>query len=221
MRQIFVWLLISCFASASIQAQALQVRVQYGADQLELGKTYFSAALGDSLVFHTCKFYLSDIRLGNSKTPFHLVDVEDPNSFYLPFSAAATADATTLRFVLGVDSATTVSGAYDGALDPTNGMYWTWQTGYIHVKLEGVSRICPSRNHVFQLHLGGYAAPYNALQIVQLPIKSTNKQLVLSLDVEPFIAGMQLQDHPEIMSPSSSSINAAQKFAELFNLVEK
>ena len=38
---------------------------------------------------------------------------------------------------LGVDSVLNYNGVHEGALDPINGMYWTWQTGYIHCKLEG------------------------------------------------------------------------------------
>jgi hypothetical protein len=39
-----------------------------------------------------------------------------------------------LSFVIGVDSARNVSGAQTGALDPANGMFWTWNTGYIMAK---------------------------------------------------------------------------------------
>ncbi len=42
-----------------------------------------------------------------------------------------------LRFFMGVDSLRNVSGAQSGALDPVNGMFWDWNTGYVYFKHEG------------------------------------------------------------------------------------
>ena len=55
-----------------------------------------------------------------------------------------------LKFQLGIDSLTNVSGAMGGDLDPTKGMYWTWQSGYINMKIEGKSNSCKTRKNQFQ-----------------------------------------------------------------------
>ena len=53
-----------------------------------------------------------------------------------------------LKFVLGVDDSTSAQGIGEGPLDPIKGMYWTWQSGYINFKLEGVSNQCLSLIHI-------------------------------------------------------------------------
>ena len=73
-----------------------------------------------------------------------------------------------LAFDIGIDSITNVSGAMGGDLDPTKGMYWTWQSGYINFKLEGTSPDCPARKNEFQFHLGGYAYPNASVQKIAL-----------------------------------------------------
>jgi hypothetical protein len=46
---------------------------------------------------------------------------------------------TGMYLTMGVDSARNVSGAQEGALDPANGMFWSWTSGYIMIKAEGLS----------------------------------------------------------------------------------
>ena len=78
-----------------------------------------------------------------------------------------------IKFNLGIDSLTNVSGVMGGDLDPTKGMYWTWQSGYINFKMEGSSAVCPTRNHEFQFHIGGYQDPFYAMQTLELEVKNS------------------------------------------------
>ena len=66
-----------------------------------------------------------------------------------------------IQFNLGIDSLTNVSGALGGDLDPTKGMYWTWQNGYVNFKLQGTSDLCNNPKNEFEFHLGGYLKPFN------------------------------------------------------------
>ncbi len=122
-----------------------------------------------------------------------------------------------LRFSIGVDSLTNVSGAFGGDLDPTSGMYWTWQSGYINFKLEGRATHCPGRKQRFQYHLGGYAAPNATLQRVQVPVQNTDR-IQLELAVDAFLKAMDPAELYEIMAPGSNAQMAAALFPDLIQL---
>jgi hypothetical protein len=61
-----------------------------------------------------------------------------------------------MEFMIGVDSARNNSGAQTGALDPTNGMFWSWSTGYIMAKFEGTSAQSPAAANALKFHIGGF-----------------------------------------------------------------
>ncbi len=132
---------------------------------------------GDSLAIHTLKFYLSNIaflkngkEIWREKNSFHLLDIEDLNFLSISFSPGADIEFDALKFDLGIDSLTNVSGAFGGDLDPTKGMYWAWNSGYVNFKIEGYFEKCPARNHEFQFHIGGYMPPFQSLQTIILPV---------------------------------------------------
>jgi hypothetical protein len=119
-----------------------------------------------------------------------------------------------IKFNLGIDSVTNVSGAMGGDLDPTRGMYWTWQSGYINFKLAGASNLCSTRKNQFQFHLGGYLSPYAALQTVTL--NASGSAITVYFDVEKLLEGINLARQNEIMSPGEESIVISKLAAQAF-----
>ncbi|MFN6086764.1 MAG: MbnP family protein, partial [Fluviicola sp.] len=116
--------------------------------------------------------YISNVELKNGnkvvfkeKNSFHLIDFSDTSttSFLLTNKKV---NFTSISFQVGVDSSTTLSGALGGDLDPTKGMYWTWQTGYIHFKLEGINNFKTKKDFVY--HIGGFQHPNNTLRKIEL-----------------------------------------------------
>jgi hypothetical protein len=104
-----------------------------------------------------------------------------------------------------------------GDLDPTKGMYWTWQSGYINLKLEGKSKQVPGGNNVFQFHLGGYAAPFATAQEVRL--ETTNDDIVtIQADVQRLLEGINLGQQNSIMMPGKEAVILSQKAAAMFNI---
>ncbi len=177
---------------------------------------------GDSLALHTLRFYLSNFVFFKNcavvfaeKNSHHLLDLEDEKSMLLTFEFPQNLDFDSLRFDLGVDSATTVSGAMGGDLDPTRGMFWTWQSGYINFKIEGFSRKSPARDGEFRFHLGGYLPPFQTLQRVGLPVFSKEKA-VLQLDLTPFFEKIDWQKKPNIMSPCREAVELSEVLAKSF-----
>jgi hypothetical protein len=126
----------------------------------------------------------------------------------------------TLKFNLGIDSITNNAGAMGGDLDPTNGMYWTWQSGYINFKLEGVSSKCPSRNHEFQFHLGGYAFPDNALRQIEINTNE-NDNVNIVLDIKKFIEEVNISEHEHVMSPGKKAMDYSSLASECFQLKQQ
>lgn len=192
----------------------------------ELGEKYYISSLDDSVTFETIKFYLGNLqffqgkeRIGAMDKKYLLIDVEKPASLLIPIPSDIAENLSSISFDLGIDSLTSVSGVFGGDLDPTNGMYWTWQSGYINVKLEGKADKCPARNHVFQFHLGGYQAPFKTQQKVELDIANT-KDIQLNIALDRFLSQINLLENHKIMSPNAKAIEAAQYFMSTFSTSE-
>ena len=193
----------------------------FGKEKLEPGRKYFSSTITDSISIESFRFYVSNISLLKNdkivyqpKGSFYLIDLE--KKLQIPMNTDTTLDFNSVKFNIGIDSLTNVSGVMGGDLDPTNGMYWTWQSGYINFKLEGKSKLCNTRNNLFQFHIGGYQRPFNTLQVLKLPVKNKSK-IEIIIDVENFLRQIDLQKTNEIMSPGEKAMRAAKLYHANFN----
>lgn len=175
------------------------------------------------------RFYVSRIRLFSAqKLVFsdnarcHLIDALMPATCQMDLNVPEDIHFDRLVFDVGVDSVTNISGALEGDLDPLQGMYWTWQSGYINIKLEGIRPAAPDGEHDFKFHIGGYRYPYNALASVQLEISGDSKSEVLELgfDFNVFFKGMDWKRNQHIMSPGTEAVLLAQKFASSFRIMK-
>ena len=148
--------------------------------RLLLGDTYTNI-FGEDYTVSNFKFYFCQVDLINTNTgdsyrmnkdEYFLVNFADSGSVRINFGAlSGTYNA--ISFLLGVDSIRNVSGAQTGALDPANGMFWTWNTGYIMAKLEGNSPVSNQPNFAFEYHIGGFSGPDNVVRRVTLPFNAT------------------------------------------------
>ncbi len=166
----------------------------------------------DSVLIETLKFYVSQLELlQNGKTvyeeknSYHLMDFSNSKTSEILLAMAGDVEFNQLKLSLGIDSVTNVSGALGGDLDPTKGMYWTWQSGYVNFKLEGKSNLCNTRHHEFQFHLGGYQQPFNCFRSIILNVVKNEKQYIV-IDIEQFIKEIDLSKLNHIMSPSANAI---------------
>ena len=172
----------------------------------------------------TLKFYVSHIQLLNKDkvvytedTKAHLIDVSDAKSQEITLSISEKLSYTKLKFNLGIDSLTNVSGAYGGDLDPTKGMYWTWQSGYINFKLEGSCSVCPSPKKEFQFHVGGYQSPYSTLREITLDVSHKNKINVV-FDLKQFLEQLDLIKQNHLMSPNKEAVILSEILAKSFRI---
>ncbi|MFK7969160.1 MAG: MbnP family protein [Bacteroidia bacterium] len=191
-------------------------------EALELEKGYAVSGKTDSVQITRFRFYLSNIRfvqnglvIDSVPKQHILIDAENGNTF----SFLSPQQYDSISFQIGIDSLTNVSGALGGDLDPTKGMYWSWQSGYINMKLEGRSALCPTRNKQFQFHIGGYSAPFNMLQYVMLPVTGDDP-VTIKVEVEHFLQKLDLKKTHSIMSPNTEALQLSQLLPTMFS-VEK
>ena len=193
-------------------------------ESIQLEQSYFLEEIKDSISFEVIRFYISNVEFFQEEElvfslekKHHLIDLENTESMKIEIAFNQGLKYNQIRFNLGIDSLTNVSGAFGGDLDPSNGMYWTWQSGYINFKLEGVSKVCPARHHRFQYHLGGYQAPYPSMQKVILPIeKNDSKEIKINFAIDEFFKTIQLQEVYQVMSPNAEAVKMAKLVASIF-----
>jgi hypothetical protein len=228
-----VWLLV--IAHLTLQAQEGQSSFERPLIQLEiqaivynqplvLGQMVFIPILSDSVQIDRLKFYLSDISISNTKVNqensserFFLIDLEKPASLKRQISLTSGQELDSIYFYIGVDSVTQMKGPQAGDLDPMNGMYWSWRSGYINFKCEGISPFCPGRNKKFMFHIGGFQSPFNALQRVALPLHSDS--IVVQIDLTALFTASNVKENYQVMSPSEKAMTFANQLPSLFSII--
>lgn len=192
---------VTCKAQVNLNFQSSYLKDKWLTDS-----TYSN--LKDSIQISLFKMYISNIELKNGdktvfkeKNSFHLIDFSDSSltSFLLTNKKV---NYTSVCFQVGVDSTTTLSGALGGDLDPTKGMYWTWQTGYIHFKLEGINNFSDKKDFVY--HIGGFQYPNNTVRKIEL---KTSKKPTITIDfqLDQLIHQVEKLDVEQVMSPGKAA----------------
>lgn len=203
---------------------ALKINAQFNGKPFELAKKY--QLNGAEVELEALKFYLGHFCLlhkgkvvWQEDKRYVLVDFSIPPTLEYTLTIPSGLKYDQLQCLLGVDSLTHEAGVMGGDLDPTKGMYWTWNTGYIQFKIEGQSTLSKARDHRFQYHLGGYAAPYQSVQTLGFHIKKT-KNLVLTFDVSAFLAQADIASEYKVMSPGEKAKKLSQIASTCFILFE-
>jgi hypothetical protein len=215
---------IFAFASSATLGQSVHFHCVINNQKLNLDSVYFFPSLSQYVKIESLKFYISQIELmsGNQsvwkeKDSYHLVDFENAKSTQFSLKPDEPVAFNALRFSIGIDSATNVSGALGGDLDPTKGMYWTWHSGYINFKLEGNFFQSPSLKKEFKYHIGGYSAPFSTIQTIDIK-GLTEKNINIYFDLSAFISKLDLKSKPEIMSPGKPGADLAKSFSGIFKI---
>lgn len=225
----FGFMLAMGFGSLFSQSSPITVSFMpmLGNSAMKAGSIYYPPNSSDSILIESLRFYISSIELLQSnqsvwkeKNSFHLVDIENPVSGKLNFEIPENVKYNQIKFNLGIDSITNVSGAMGGDLDPTKGMYWTWQSGYINLKLEGKSNVCKTIRNEFSFHVGGYQSPYYPLQTVQLDLNEA-KSILIGIDIASFFKGINLANQNQLMSPGAEAVALSKLIAQLFKILPK
>lgn len=133
----------------------------FGNNPLQFSKSYITA--NDTIRIQSqFAYYFSNIKLtktdgtiispGNFFLVHYDIDSQNPDSTTITINNIPQGDYKTLSFVLGVDSLHNHTVGQTGALDPSLGMCWFWNTGYIFYRLKGNFG---ATNTSFSFDLGG------------------------------------------------------------------
>lgn len=221
---IFNYFLFAQNGIAQTNCLAVPVVATFNSKPLILTDTTYSKSGNHKIKFEVLKFYISKVTLKQTNNivwqendSFHLIDFDENDSNALCLEIPDDIEFDAIQFNLGIDSLTNVSGALGGDLDPTKGMYWTWQSGYVNFKLQGTSSLCNNPKNEFEFHLGGYLKPFNNLQTIQLMISNPN-QFIIAFNLEQFVNQLDLENVNHIMSPSAAAVEHAQLAAKCFSI---
>lgn len=227
----FIFLLCLSFQGFS-QDLRINVLPIFGNEIIREEK-WFVSSNGDSMQFENVRFYLSNIQFvlqngqivkDNQKA--HLVDVFEPNSLTFLIENIGDKAIKQMQFNIGIDSTASVSGALSGDLDPSKGMYWAWQSGYINMKIEGRSPVCKTRKNAFQFHIGGYMQPFYAMRQVVLPLNEHHtpdtlgqvEGFTLKINLSDFFKNIHLATQNSLMIPSKEAMQLADWSVNMFSI---
>ncbi|XZF13201.1 MbnP family protein [Chitinophagaceae bacterium MMS25-I14] len=234
----FLFAIISLFSSIQCHAGGtVQIVIEpvFKGAPVKVDQLYITPN-GDSIYIDLLRFYISDISISGDKqqqtekNSFHLVNLVDADgkrADTIVWNNVHAHTYNTLSFNLGIDSATNMSGAQGGDLDPTKAMYWAWNTGYINAKLEGRSNTCKTLHHVYEFHIGGFHTPYNTLRKISIPLDSititndTVRVIHLKADVATWFEGILLKKDNSIVDPGNAAMKMADNYAHMFSVEQQ
>lgn len=196
----------------------------FGSDghlQLDTTYTYRDTA---NIRFEAFKCYLTNFKLlakgqvvWTESYSYHLLNAEVPSSMDIPLSVPADKQYDALQFTVGIDSSTNTAGIMEGDLDPTKGMYWTWQNGYINFKLEGTCSLSSAPKHQFQYHLGGYLQGLQTAHTVTVDIRRA-PACTIAIDLEKFLKKVDWSHQPLLMSPGPQAVDLSKVLSSTFQV---
>lgn len=211
----------NCFAKAK---HTITIRLEHRLNQLPLsGNRSMVNAFNDSLTVYKWQYYLSQFfvtdsvsgkQMPLSKKPV-LINAFDTSTIILEVPGS---NYSQIGFTVGVDSIYNVSGVQTGDLDPAKAMFWTWQTGYIHIKVEGYSPQSKAPFKKFTYHIGGFRHPYNTNRVFSMNYIKNNEPVIINVDLQPLLNVMSVKDNASIMSPNMTAINLADALPLMFSL---
>jgi hypothetical protein len=235
MRVLFILLLLFIVPAFSIARPAadtntvkIVIRPTFNGKPLKLEKQYYVNTHGDTFYIDGFRFYISNISFtGQSDVNAHLFDAEDSSTYSFFIKNAPAGNFAAMQLVIGVDSIANTSGANEGDLDPSKGMYWAWNTGYIMAKLEGRSKVCRTLHSAFEFHIGGYMPPFNTARTVTLKApanfqgsKAGMPVVYLNADIAAWFTGVDLSQLNSIVIPGDEAMKIADNYAKMLSIEE-
>ena len=171
---------------------------------------------------------------------YFLVRQADKTSLMPVIKDVPAADYTEMTFTIGVDSVKSISavdqrtGVLDIASYGTDNMYWSWNSGYIFFKMEGISSVAPTNAaglKKYQYHVGGFggrtAVTANNLRSVTLSLpavaavrKSKSPTIHLIADISKVFSGvspLKIANGAVVMSPAAAG-PIANNYAKVFTV---
>ncbi|WP_212001714.1 MbnP family protein [Chitinophaga sp. HK235] len=221
-----------------------------GSDDLILNNQQYRNAAGESLTISQFNYFVSNFRFITASgqvytvpqdSCYFIIREDDKTTAFHTLYNVPAGDYTQVKFMIGVDSTrnTMDISKRQGTLDPAEGatgMYWSWNSGYIFVKLEGSSPASTDPQKLFRYHIGLYGGGFNNgprtinnTREVTLTIPNNGKAIVrrdrraqihFFADALKLLNGttnVSIATNPDVMvSPFSEKI--ADNYTQMFNI---
>ncbi len=167
---------------------------------VQMGPMNFTNEAGNVYSIDYLKYYISNIVFINSDgsefkaNNYELIDEDKNESKYFTVENVPFGNYDSLRFYMGVDSAINTVGALQGDLDPVNGMFWDWQSGYINFKHEGsfVDSLGTTQSLIY--HYGTLKALVTEVLPLNLEFNSSNKIITITFNLNKVYRSPNLID---------------------------
>ncbi len=202
---------------------------------LVFGVQKYINANGDTFSVTTFRYYFTNIVLKTASgftytqpESYYLVDQSVPGSLTLHITGVPRGNYTSLQFMIGVDQSRNTSGAQTGALDPANGMFWTWTSGYIMAKFEGFSPQSGDPAKKLTYHLGGFTGTNSVIrgETFTLPVAASVSEthspaIHLKGDAAAWFKAPNVISFASVYDITVSNINAknmADNYANMFSV---
>lgn len=208
----------------------LEMEHVFDGNAFDLGSKY-TTANGDEIEPSKLLYYISNVTLSNDSgsdsydvpDSYFLVDASKPETLNLELADIPNGEYTKVNFMIGVDSTHNVSGAQEGVLDPANGMFWSWNTGYIFMKMEGMVQ----DSIEFRYHIGGFQWTANNIKIVEASVPTASPIVVngsestahFMVDFAEFFTNpvdFDVVATPDVAMPNANSLIISDNYKDMF-----
>lgn len=245
-----VWVLMACKPAKENNMGggdfSIELQHIFGNTTLRIGNSYTNSNQ-ETFTLTTFDYFISNIILEKQDGSFYaipqdssyfLIKLSEGSKPLIRFKNIPLGEYKSISFLVGVDSLrnTMEPARRRGSLDVggrAEGMYWTWNTGYIFLKMEGISDVVPDeQDKKFYFHIGGYggysSATINNLRTIKIDfpqntLKITSAKspiLHLKVDAAKIFSGgttISIAENPNVMF-SPFSANIANNYANMFSL---
>lgn len=159
-----------------------------GNDPLEMSMMKFTNAAANNFSVSLLKYYVSNIEIKKKDGTVHkpgvykLIDGSNLSTCSFDAGKLTAGDYDSMIFYIGIDQSKNHTGAQDGDLDVSKGMFWTWNTGYIFFKHEGQYKNSSNQTKSLILHYGTDDAYTKIKMPITLNING-NKNMHIKFDL--------------------------------------
>lgn len=220
-----------------------------GAEDLVLNTGSYTNAVGEDFKVSLLQYFVSNVKLINEDGStftvpqdecYFLIKEQDADTRTITLKDVPAGNYTGIEFVLGIDSLrnTKEPAERTGALDvggAAAGMYWSWNSGYIFLKLEGTSSKAPmhvSGANMYQYHIGGFGGysvrTINNIKHIRLDFgmdnaevrKHATPEVHVIADILKVFTGTEnvsIEANPVVMFASYST-KIADNYAQMFRV---
>jgi hypothetical protein len=225
---------VNGFVTHPLHSITIHFKHTMGDRELQLFNETYADSFGEPITITRFKYYISHLSIiGGSQKEIplsdktFLIDESEPHSKTLTFAADVTAPRS-LSFVIGVDSILNISCVQTGALDPLNGMFWAWNSGYVFAKLEGKSDSSHAPAHLVNWDVGGFRLPNNASRKVTLTLpaaiaNATDPVITIEADLFKWFNAthaIHIAQSPLCHQPGRLAMQLADNYSHMFTLVQ-